>query len=101
MVARDKALGLQYVGTQLVYVSGLARIVARALDTSAERTGLHLKSGHVIGLPAVERQVEVLQLLEYLLCVNANLSITLLGNLVSFPYQFFFHNGMCFIVFEC
>ena len=101
VVTRDKRLCLEDVLTEFVDIACCTREVASGLYAARHCASLHLEALYVVCLPAMEGEVEVLKLLEYLLCVNANLSITLLGNLVSFPYQFFFHNGMCFIVFEC
>ena len=69
MVAGDEALGLQDVLPQLVNVAGSTREVSRRLDAAAQGTGLYLEPVHVVGLPAMQTQVEVLQLLQHLLCV--------------------------------
>ena len=96
MVTGDEALCLEDVLTQLVDVTGSTREVACRLDTARHRTCLYLETLHVVGLPAVEREVEVLQLVQHFFCVNANGGIALFGNLIRISYEFFFHVLYCF-----
>ncbi len=84
MVARDEALGLEDVGAELIDVACGSRVVSCGLDTSGEGPGLYLESLDVICLPAVEGEVEVLHLSEYLLGIDAEGGIALLGDSISF-----------------
>ena len=92
MVAGDEALGLQDVLPQFVNVAGSTREVSRRLDAAAQGTGLYLEPVHVVGLPAMQTQVEVLQLLQHLLCVYISLYyvISLLRYIVITLLRYFF-----------
>ena len=55
-----QALGLEDVLTQFVDVARRTGKVARALYAAAHGSGLYLKSLHIICLPAMQRQMEIL-----------------------------------------
>ena len=76
MIAWDEALCLQNILTEFVNIASCTREITCALDASAHGSCLHFKTMHVIGLPAVERQVKILQLLQHSLRIYAYFGIS-------------------------
>ena len=91
VVAGNEALGLEDVAAQLIDVACGTGEVAGALDAAAHGAGLHLEAVHVVCLPAMEGEMEVLQLFQYLLGVHTDFCITLSGHFIGLFYQCFFH----------
>ena len=89
--SRDEALRLEDVGAEFVDVACRSRVVACCLDAACESSCLHLETFHVVRLPAVHAEVEVLKLCENLFCVDSKFGITLLGDFVCPADEFFFH----------
>ena len=83
VAARNEALGLEYVRAEFVDVACGTRIVACALDSAGKCSSLNFKAFHVISLPAVHTEVEVLKLGEDLFCVDADGGISFFCKLVS------------------
>ncbi len=96
---RNEALGLEYVGAELVDVACGSRIVAGCLDASRESAGLHLEALHVVCLPAVHAEMEILKLREHLFRVDSKFGIAFLGDFVCLVYEFLFHIFMFYICF--
>ena len=61
MPARDQREGLGKVGPQFVGRAGLARVVARHGQAAAEPSAGVLEAAHVVSLPAVERDGDLLE----------------------------------------
>ena len=83
--------GLQDVLAQLVYVAGLAGIVARGLYAAGERAA-RLEAGHVVGLPAMQGKGCALQGVHSLVRIDAQGGIAFLGQFVSVDNELFFHD---------
>ena len=86
-----EAFGLFDVHAHLIDVPRAAGIIARSGYAATERPLKALKTDDVIGLPAVQAEMEILHLGYHFLRVNTNLGITLFGYSVCLCNQFFFH----------
>ena len=96
MVTGEQRLDLFDVLADLLDVAGLARIVARSLNTSGELAVGILETGHVVGLPAVQRQRYLGNLFEHGVGIHADFGIALLGGLVGFLNLCVFHWSLGF-----
>ena len=98
--SRDEAFCLEDVGAEFVDVAGCSRVVACCLDAAGESSCLHLETFHIVRLPAVHAEVEVLKLCENLFCVDSKFGITLLGDFICLVDEFLFHIFMFFLDFS-
>ena len=87
----DVAGSLENVGAQLPDVTGLARIVAGGLNAARQLAVLIFESGHVVRLPAVQRQGDTLQFFQCLVGIDSDGRIPLAGDAVSLFDQLGFH----------
>ena len=87
----NQALGLEHIGAQFIYNAGCTGIIAGGLDTAREGACLHFKTLYVICLPAVHREVEILELLQDFVGVDAYFGVTFFGQFVGLDYLAFFH----------
>ena len=62
VITGDEAHGHEDIRTQLVDITCCTGEISCALDTSAEGSCLHLETFHIVGLPTMEGEVEVLHL---------------------------------------
>ena len=93
----NERLGLEDVGTQLFDVAGFARVVARSLDAAREVAAPVFEARHVVRLPAVERERDVLKRRERLFGVYADLRIAFPRDGVCLFDKFRFHKDDSFI----
>ena len=78
------------VGTEFFDVPGLAGIVAGGLDAAGEGAGV-LEAGYVVGLPAMEGNLDVLQLFQGRIGVDAQGGIALFCDFVRLEDELLFH----------
>ena len=77
LFAGDEGGGLEEVSLQLLKIAGLAGIVAGGLDAVAGLAVLLVEAGHVVALPAVDRDGLVCQALQRGLHIHADGGIAL------------------------
>ena len=94
MVTTKEGLHKLDVLAYLVDVTCTAWVITCGLDTTAEGF-VTLKAYHVVGLPAVERDLLFLELVQYCVGVDANGSVALFCYGISLFNQISFH----FLVF--
>ena len=95
VVAAEQCLDELDVLPHLVDGACASGVVACGLDAARE-SFVSLEAHHVVGLPAVERELLVLELVECCIGVDADGCITLFGHGVSLFNQICFHFFVCF-----
>ncbi len=87
----------QDVLTQFFHIASLAGVVSRSLYTARQRT-LRLKASHIVCLPAVQGEGNLLQSIHCFFYIYADGSVTFFCHFIGFQNQFFFHDGISFII---
>ena len=98
--AGDEAQGEIHVGAQLLGGAGLAGIVAGGLDAAGQGAAGFLEAGHVVPLPAVNRNRRFVAQLHGFVDVHAVLGIQLLGHLVAFLQIVHMSSPFCGLIFQ-
>ena len=83
VVTRNQAHGHEDIRPQLIDVTSSAGEIACALNTATEGTCLYFEAFHIIGLPTMQGEVEVLHLLEDCFGINSDFCVALLGYGIS------------------
>ena len=81
---------LQHIGTEFVDIACLARIVSRCLDAASQFPS-RFEAGHIIRLPAMQRQLYSLQLLHYHFHIDTDSRITFHSQSVCLTNILFVH----------
>ena len=91
VVTREQGFHLFDVLAHFVDVAGFAGIVTGSLDTAGELSVGVFETGHVVGLPAVQRQGYFGDLFEHGIGIDADFGIARFGGFVGFQNLSFFH----------
>ncbi len=71
------------IAAQFVGVAGASRIVAAGLDSARQFSRRVLEAAHIVALPALNRDGNLIQGLKQIVCVNSNCGVTFPGQLVG------------------
>ncbi len=83
MLAWDERHGIKNIGTELIDITCLAGVVAVDLDATGETAVVRLETCHIVSLPAMHAQMEILHLVEHLVSIDTEGGITFAGYLIS------------------